>query len=139
MRGNPQYRTQVLRRESRPNDRQESRLKARWERQEGKAGGKGRRGSGAKDRRESWAKGRREGRTKDRRESAIERVRDGWRWGQRALRHEGLGGKARHTGTDALYAVPPRFPSENQMNRSENAAPQPAYTIAGSSRQRLRA
>ena len=42
---------------------------------------------------------------------------DGCRGAQRALRHEDPGGKARHTGTDALYAVPPRFPSEGQSSQ----------------------
>ena len=100
MRGNPQYRTQFLRRESRPNDRQESRVKGRRE---------GRRGSRAKGRRESSAK--------DRRESAVWSFGEGCRGAQRALRHKGLGGKARHTGTDALYAVQLRFPSEDQSSQ----------------------
>ena len=58
-------------------------------------------------------KGRREGR----RESAVESFGDGCRGAQRALRHEGMGGKARHTGTDALYAVQLRFPSEDQSSQ----------------------
>ena len=52
-----------------------------------------------------------------RRESAVWSFGDGCRGAQRALRHEGQGGKARHTGTDALYAVPPRFPSEDQSSQ----------------------
>ena len=72
MRGNPQYRTQFLRRES-------------------------------------AAKGRRE--------SAVWSFGEGCRGAQRAVRHAGPGGKARHTGTDALYAVPPRFPSEGQSSQ----------------------
>ena len=43
--------------------------------------------------------------------------RDGCRGAQRALRHEGMGGKARYTGTDALYAVQLRFPSEGQSSQ----------------------
>ena len=62
-----------------------------------------------KDRIESWAKGRRE--------SAVGSFGDGCRGAQRALRHEGMGGKARHTGTDALYAVQLRFPSEAQSSQ----------------------
>ena len=88
MRGNPQYRTQSLRREG-----------------------------ATKGRRESRMKGRREGRMKGRRESAVGSFGDGCRGAQRALRHEGMGGKARHTGTDCLYAVPPRFPSEGQSSQ----------------------
>ena len=65
------------------------------------------------DGRESGLKGRREGR----RESAVGSFGDGCRGAQRALRHEGLGGKARHTGTDALYAVQLRFPSEDQSSQ----------------------
>ena len=76
MRGNPQYRTQFLRRE----------------RQEGRQTGR-------------------------QRESAVGSFGDGCRGAQRALRHEGLGGKARHTGTDALYAVQLRFPSEGQSSQ----------------------
>ncbi len=56
---------------------------------------------------------------KGRRESAVGSFGDGCRGAQRALRHEGLGGKARHTGTDALYAVQLRFPSEDPMNIRE--------------------
>ena len=47
--------------------------------------------------------------------------------------------KARRPATHATHTTQPRFPSENPMNISESAAPQPAYTIAGCSRQRLRA
>ena len=76
-----------------------------------------RRESWVKGRRESGMKDRREGRVKGRRESAVGSFGDGCRGAQRALRHEGLGGKARHTGTDGLYAVPPRFPSEGQSSQ----------------------
>ena len=83
-------------------------------RREGRA--KGRREGRAKGRRESRVKGRRESRLKGTRESAVWSFGDGCRGAQRALRHEGPGGKARHTGTDALYAVQPRFPSEGQSS-----------------------
>ena len=104
MRGNPQYRTQSLRRES-ATERQDERQTGRQEgRQTGRQRGRQR-------------ERQRESRRESRRESAVGSFGDGCRGAQCVLRHEGMGGKARHTGTDALYAVQLRFPSEDQSSQ----------------------
>ena len=112
MRGNPQYRTQFLRRES-ATERQERKQNERQERKQSQR---------KEGRHEGRQTGRQRGREREReresrRESAVGSFGDGCRGAQRALRHEGLGGKARHTGTDALYAVQLRFPSEDQSSQ----------------------
>ena len=45
------------------------------------------------------------------------RVGDGCGRGERALRHDGLGGKARDHPTDTTQAVQPRFPSEDWSSK----------------------
>ena len=149
MRGNPQYRTQFLRRE-RQNERQTGRQEGRRTgRQEGKRGGELRRwvqrctarftarGTG----RESaphW------NRRSLRRSTALSLRRSVIPKGFATLfwtvpQRFPASGQSHKQFRSTSDAVPQRCPSEDPMNRSESTAPQPAYTIAGCSRQRLRA
>ena len=164
MRGNPQYRSQSLRRERQERKQNERQAERQNERQERKQNER------QAERQTERQTGRQEGQQNERQTGKQtgkqEGKRDGElrRWVQRCTARFTARGDGRESAphwnrrsqrrptalslrrsvipkgfATLSWTVPPRFPSEDQMNRSESTAPQPAYTIAGSSRQRLRA